>query len=190
MVVFAGRTSKEHLSWSDCRVSPLARARVQCTVRCSILVNSMIRNMRSWEKAIVVFDESTGDEQHMCLFPEDRTPPLESATSLFCGCAAECLAPGTAAPVGRMLVGRPGVGKDFSLDSFFAQLLGRQPQRHGLGEGFTHSGDLPVAFAGFGMAIAPGLVSDDGAGGLARCWMSALRRPDTFYRAHDLCTRT
>jgi hypothetical protein len=32
---------------------------------------------RSWKKAIGVFDESTGAEQPMALFPEDRLPPLD-----------------------------------------------------------------------------------------------------------------
>lgn len=71
------KDGKEHRSWSIVESCRVGRTR---TVHRHVLYLGELSDsqQRSWQKAIRVFDESTGAEQQMLLFPEDRRPPLDS----------------------------------------------------------------------------------------------------------------
>jgi len=70
------KDGKEHRSWSIVESRRVDRTR---TVHCHVLYLGELSDAqhRSWQKAIGVFDESTGAEQPLVLFPEDRLPPLD-----------------------------------------------------------------------------------------------------------------
>ena len=69
------KDGKEHRSWS---VVESRRVNREHTVHRHVLYlgERSDSQHRSWQKAIGVFDESTGAERQMFLFPEDRLPLL------------------------------------------------------------------------------------------------------------------
>jgi transposase len=72
------KDGKEHRSWSIVESRRVNRTR---TVHRHVLYLGELSDSqhRSWQKAIGVFDESTGAEQQMVLFPEDRLPLLDGS---------------------------------------------------------------------------------------------------------------
>ena len=69
------KDGKEHRSWSVVESRRVDRTR---TVHRHVLYLGELSDSqhRSWQKAIGVFDESTGAERQMFLFPEDRLPAI------------------------------------------------------------------------------------------------------------------
>jgi transposase len=69
------KDGKEHRSWSIVESRRIDRMR---TFHRHVLYLGELSDSqhRSWQKAIGVFDESTGAEQQMVLFPDDRPLPL------------------------------------------------------------------------------------------------------------------
>jgi hypothetical protein len=116
------KDGKEHRSWSIVESRRIGRTR---TVHRHVLYLGELSDSqhRSWQKAIGVFDESTGDEQQMFLFPEDRQPPLDGDIDVL------------RLRVSALRLERPRqwgacwladlLWQRLHLDSFFAQLLGR-----------------------------------------------------------------
>jgi transposase len=72
------KDGKEHRSWSIVESRRVNRTQ---TVHRHVLYLGELSDSqhRSWQKAIGVFDESTGAEQQMVLFPEDRLPLFDGA---------------------------------------------------------------------------------------------------------------
>jgi len=68
------KDGKDHRSWSIVESRRVERTR---TIHRHLLYLGELSDSqhRSWQKAISVFDESTGAEQQMILFPEDRPLP-------------------------------------------------------------------------------------------------------------------
>ena len=75
------KDGKEHRSWSIVESRRVDRRR---TVHRHVLYLGELSDSqhRSWQKAIGVFDESTGAERQLVLFPEDRPPPLDGVDAL------------------------------------------------------------------------------------------------------------
>jgi transposase len=116
------KDGKEHRSWSVVESRRIDRTR---TVHRHVLYLGELSDSqhRSWQKAIGVFDESTGSERQMVLFPEDRPLPLDGDMDAL------------HLRVSALRLERPRqwgacwladlLWQRLHLDSFFAQHLGR-----------------------------------------------------------------
>ena len=116
------KDGKEHRSWSIVESRRIDRMR---TVHRHVLYLGELSDSqhRSWQKAIGVFDENTGAERQMFLFPEDRLPLLHGEVDAL------------HLRVSALRLERPRqwgacwladlLWQRLHLDSFFAQRLGR-----------------------------------------------------------------
>lgn len=116
------KDGKDHRSWSIVESRRVDRTR---TVHRHVLYLGELSDSqhRSWQKAIGVFDESTGAERQMFLFPEDRLPLLHGEVDAL------------HLRVSALRLERPRqwgacwladlLWQRLDLDSFFAQHLGR-----------------------------------------------------------------
>lgn len=116
------KDGKEHRSWSIVESRRIDRTR---TVHRHVLYLGELSDSqhRSWQKAIGVFDENTGAERQMFLFPEDRLPLLHGEVDAL------------HLRVSALRLERPRqwgacwladlLWQRLHLDSFFAQHLGR-----------------------------------------------------------------
>jgi hypothetical protein len=116
------KDGKEHRSWSIVESRRIGRTR---TIHRHVLYLGELSDSqhRSWQKAIGVFDESTGDEQPMFLFPEDRQPPLDGDIDVL-RLRVSALRPERPRQWGACWLADL-LWQRLQLDSFFAQLLGR-----------------------------------------------------------------
>jgi transposase len=115
------KDGKEHRSWSVVESRRIGRTRM---VHRHVLYLGELSDSqhRAWQKAISVFDESTGAERQMALFPEDRLP-------LLCG-----VVDAVQVRVSALRLERPRqwgacwladlLWQRLHLDAFFAQHLG------------------------------------------------------------------
>jgi len=73
------KDGKTHRSWSVVESRRLAGDKV---VQRHVLYLGELNDsqQRAWERTIAVFDEQTGEERQMALFPADRPPPPASET--------------------------------------------------------------------------------------------------------------
>jgi len=96
------KDGKEHRSWSVVESRRYGDGKV--AQRHVLYLGEINDSQRlAWERAITVFDESTGMTEQMALFPVDRLPQRVALRRCTC---AWISAAGTSAAMGRVLAGR------------------------------------------------------------------------------------
>jgi transposase len=173
------KDGKEHRSWSVVESRRVGRSVVQRHVLYLGELNDS--QQLAWEKCLGVFDEATGKERQMALFPSDRTPPEgggENVQVRLNQMRLERPRQWGACWMGDML------WRELGLDGFFRERLGRSR------EGTDWEKELRI------LALYR-LLSPGSEWRLHRHWFGSTAledllgvdaraaQDDTLYRAHD-----